>query len=138
MNQKVESLMTKENLVTVQQNISMANAKKLLHQHRIEKLLVVDKNYKCIGLITVKDIEKAQKFLTLQKIKWGDFLLGGSWCWNEQGLDRVQYLVKSGVDVVVIDTAHGHTKNVIDTLKKIKKLSSSSSNCWKCSYIRSS
>ena len=122
MNQKVESLMTKENLVTVQQNISMANAKKLLHQHRIEKLLVVDKNYKCIGLITVKDIEKAQKFPNASKDKMGRLLVGAAvGVGNEQGLDRVEYLVKAGVDVVVIDTAHGHTKNVIDTLKKIKK-----------------
>ena len=61
-------------MVTVQQNISMASAKKLLHQHRIEKLLVVDKNYKCIGLITVKDIEKAQNFQMLPKIKWEGYL----------------------------------------------------------------
>ena len=122
MNQKVESLMTKENLVTVQQNISMANAKKLLHQHRIEKLLVVDKNYKCIGLITVKDIEKAQKFPDASKDKMGRLLVGAAvGVGNEQGLDRAQYLVKAGVDVIVIDTAHGHTKNVIDTLSKIKK-----------------
>ena len=114
--------MTKKNLVTVQQNISMASAKKLLHQHRIEKLLVVDKNYKCIGLITVKDIEKAQKFPNASKDKMGRLLVGAAvGVGNEQGLDRVQYLVKAGVDVVVIDTAHGHTKNVIDTLKKIKK-----------------
>ena len=122
LNQKVESLMTKKNLVTVQQNISMAEAKKLLHQHRIEKLLVVDKNYKCIGLITVKDIEKAQKFPDASKDKMGRLLVGAAvGVGNEQGLERVKCLVKAGVDVVVIDTAHGHTKNVIDTLKKIKK-----------------
>ncbi len=122
LNQKVKSLMTKKNLVTVQQNISMAYAKKLLHQHRIEKLLVVDKNYKCIGLITVKDIEKAQKFPYASKDKMGRLLVGAAvGVGNEQGLERVKSLVKAGVDVVVIDTAHGHTKNVIDTLKKIKK-----------------
>ena len=122
LNQKVESLMTKKNLVTVKQNISMVEAKKLLHQHRIEKLLVVDKNYKCIGLITVKDIEKAQKFPDASKDKMGRLLVGAAvGVGNEQGLERVDCLVKAGVDVVVIDTAHGHTKNVIDTLKKIKK-----------------
>ena len=100
----------------------MVEAKKLLHQHRIEKLLVVDKNYKCIGLITVKDIEKAQKFPDASKDKMGRLLVGAAvGVGNEQGLERVQCLVKAGVDVVVIDTAHGHTKNVIDTLKKIKK-----------------
>ena len=93
LNQKVESLMTKKNLVTVQQNISMANAKKLLHQHRIEKLLVVDKNYKCIGLITVKDIEKAQKFPDASKDKMGRLLVGAAvGVGNEQGLERVQNL----------------------------------------------
>ena len=64
--------MTKDNLVTVNQNISIIEAKKLLHKHRIEKLLVVDKDYRCIGLITVKDIEKAKKVLTQRKIKWED------------------------------------------------------------------
>ena len=114
--------MTKKNLVTVQQNISMAYAKKLLHQHRIEKLLVVDKNYKCIGLITVKDIEKAQKFPDASKDKMGRLLVGAAvGVGNEQGLERVKSLVKAGVDLVVIDTAHGHTKNVLDTLKQIKK-----------------
>ena len=114
--------MTKKNLVTVKQNISMVEAKKLLHQHRIEKLLVVDKNYKCIGLITVKDIEKAQKFPDASKDKMGRLLVGAAvGVGNKQGLERVDCLVKAGVDVVVIDTAHGHTKNVIDTLKKIKK-----------------
>ncbi len=122
LNQKVESLMTKKNLVTVKQNISMVEAKKLLHQHRIEKLLVVDKNYKCIGLITVKDIEKAQKFPDASKDKMGRLLVGAAvGVGNEQGLERVDCLVKAGVDVVVIDTAHGHTKNFIDNLKKIKK-----------------
>jgi len=122
LNQKVESLMTKKNLVTVQQNISMAHAKKLLHQHRIEKLLVVDKNYKCIGLITVKDIEKAQKFPDASKDKMGRLLVGAAvGVGNEQGFERAKCLVKAGVDIVVIDTAHGHTQNVIDTLKKIKK-----------------
>ncbi len=122
LNQKVASLMTKDNLVTVQQNITMAHAKKLLHQHRIEKLLVVDKNYKCIGLITVKDIEKAQKFPNASKDNMGRLLVGAAvGVGKEQGLDRVKKLVKAGVDIIVIDTAHGHTKNVIETLKQIKK-----------------
>ncbi len=122
-NQKVESIMTKENLVTVKQNISMNEAKKLLHKYRIEKLLVVDKNYKCIGLITVKDIEKAQKFPNASKDKMGRLLVGAAiGVGEQQGIERVRSLVKVGVDVVVIDTAHGHSQNVIETLKKIKKI----------------
>ncbi len=120
--QKVSSLMTKENLITVQENISMNNAQKLLHEHRIEKLIVVDNQYKCVGLITVKDIEKAEKFPLASKDKFGRLLVGAAvGVGDKEGLERVELLEKSGVDVIVVDTAHGHSKNVIDILKKIKK-----------------
>ena len=122
LSQPVDSLMTNKNLVTVSENISMMDAQKLLHKHRIEKLLVVDKNYKCVGLITVKDIEKAEKFPLASKDKFGRLIVGGAiGIGNEEGLERAKYLKKAGVDILVIDTAHGHSKNVIDTLKKIKK-----------------
>jgi len=122
LSQPVESLMTKENLVTVTENISMKDAQKLLHKHRIEKLLVVNKNYKCVGLITVKDIEKAEKFPSASKDKLGRLIVGGAiGVGNKEGLERASFLNKAGVDVFVIDTAHGHSQNVIDTLKKIKK-----------------
>ena len=122
LSQPVDSLMTNKNLVTVSENISMMDAQKLLHKHRIEKLLVVDKNYKCVGLITVKDIEKAEKFPLASKDKFGRLIVGGAiGIGNEEGLERAKYLQKAGVDILVIDTAHGHSKNVIDTLKKIKK-----------------
>ena len=115
--------MTNRNLVTVSENISMRDAQKLLHKHRIEKLLVVDKKYKCVGLITVKDIEKAEKFPLASKDKFGRLIVGGAiGIGNEEGLERAKHLQKAGVDILVIDTAHGHSKNVIDTLKKIKKL----------------
>ncbi len=121
-NQKVESLMTKDNLVTVNQNISIIEAKKLLHKHRIEKLLVVDRDYRCIGLITVKDIEKAKKFPNATKDKMGRLLVSGAVGVGPiQGVERAKALVKAGVDIIVIDTAHGHTKNVLETLKEIKK-----------------
>ena len=119
--QKVESLMTKDNLVTVNQNISIIEAKKLLHKHRIEKLLVVDKDYRCIGLITVKDIEKAKKFPNATKDKMGRLLVSGAVGVGPiQGVERAKALVKAGADIIVIDTAHGHTKNVLETLKEIK------------------
>ena len=123
LSQPVESLMTKNNLVTVNENIKMKDAQKLLHQHRIEKLLVVDKNYKCVGLITVKDIEKAEKFPSASKDKFGRLIVGGAiGVGDEEGFARASALDKAGVDVFVIDTAHGHSQNVIDTLiKKLRK-----------------
>ena len=124
LSQPVESLMTKENLVTVAENISMKDAQKLLHKHRIEKLLVVDKNYRCVGLITVKDIEKAEKFPSASKDKLGRLIVGGAiGVGDNEGLQRAEFLNKAGVDVFVIDTAHGHSQNVIDTLKNKKKFS---------------
>jgi len=120
--QKVSTLMTKNNLVTVSEDISMDNAQKLLHEHRIEKLLVVDKNFKCVGLITVKDIEKAAKFPFASKDKMGRLLVGAAVGVGEmEGLERIRTLEKAGVDVVVIDTAHGHSHNVVETLKMSKK-----------------
>ena len=115
--------MTKDNLITVRKNISMENAKKLLHKHRIEKLLVVDRKYRCIGLITVKDIDKAKNFPLATKDSFGRLMVGGAvGVGEEQGIERTRFLKQAGVDIIVIDTAHGHSKNVIDTLKKIKKI----------------
>ena len=123
LDQKVSTLMTKDNLITVKENISMEHAQKLLHEHRIEKLLVVDSKFKCVGLITVKDIEKAEKFPFASKDKFGRLLVGAAvGVGKEQGIGRIKLLEKSGVDVIVIDTAHGHSKNVIETLKQTKKL----------------
>ena len=120
--QKVKTLMTKDNLVTVSANISMQEAERLLHKNRIEKLIVVDKNFSCIGLITVKDIEKARRYPDASKDKMGRLIVGAAvGVGEDQGLERTKFLLNSGVDLVVIDTAHGHSKNVIDTLKMIKK-----------------
>jgi IMP dehydrogenase len=120
--QPVSALMTKDNLITVNENIKTSEAKKLLHLHRIEKLLVVDEDFRCVGLITVKDIEKAEKYPLATKDSFGRLIVAAAIGVGEkEGLDRLSLLIKAEVDIIVIDTAHGHSKDVIDTLKKIKK-----------------
>ncbi len=119
--QKVSALMTKDDLITVRETTSREEAKKLLHKHRIEKLLVVDKAYRCIGLITVKDIEKSQRFPNAAKDSQGRLRVAAAIGAGENGIIRAQHLVDAGVDILVIDTAHGHSKGVIDSVKKIRK-----------------
>lgn len=118
----VEKLMTKENLVTVREGVNRDEAKKLLHQHRIEKLLVVDGEYRCIGLITVKDIEKAKTFPQACKDALGRLRVAAAVGTGSDGLKRATALIEAGVDVIIVDTAHGHSKGVIDTVAAIKKL----------------
>ena len=120
MSQKISELMTSENLVTVKDGISTDDAQKLLHKHRIEKLLVVDDKGKCIGLITVKDIEKSQLHPNASKDKKGRLIVGAAIGVGEEAIHRAEQLVDAGVDVLVIDTAHGHSEKVISTLKEIK------------------
>ncbi len=123
LSQPVSSLMTKENLITVTKNIKRIEAKKLLHEHRIEKLLVVDSKHKCVGLITVKDIEKSEKYPNASKDDYGRLIVGAAiGIGNKEGILRAKELMRSEVDFLVIDTAHGHSLNVIDTLKKIKTI----------------
>ena len=117
---KVSEVMTKENLITVSEGISMEASKKLLHQHRIEKLLVVDKNGRLTGLITIKDIEKIIKYPLACKDQMGRLRVGGAVGVGEDMLPRAQALVKAGVDVLLIDTSHGHSKNVMDAVIKLK------------------
>lgn len=117
--QKVAELMTRE-LVTVKEGISKEEAKKLLHQHRIEKLLVVDDAYRCIGLITVKDIEKAQLFPNAAKDAQGRLRAAAATGTGEDGLKRARALLEVGVDVIVVDTAHGHSQGVIEQVRTIK------------------
>ncbi|MFZ4124632.1 MAG: IMP dehydrogenase [Rickettsiales bacterium] len=116
--QKVAELMT-EKLITVKEGISREDAKKLLHQHRIEKLLVVDDKHRCIGLITVKDIEKAQSHPLAAKDARGRLRVAAAVGTGKDGLARARALVDAEVDVVVVDTAHGHSKGVIDAVKEI-------------------
>lgn len=120
--QPIRELMTKDNLITVTEGVSKEEAKRLLHKHRIEKLLVVDKNYHCIGLITVKDIEKAAHHPNAAKDDMGRLRVGAAVGAGEAGLERAAALAEAGVDVLVVDTAHGHSKGVIDAVRAIKKL----------------
>jgi IMP dehydrogenase len=119
--QSVSELMTRR-LVTTAEGISKEDAKKLLHQHRIEKLLVVDVNYKCVGLITVKDIEKAVKFPLAAKDSRGRLRVAAAVGTGREGVARAEALIAADVDVVVVDTAHGHSKGVIETVQEIKRL----------------
>ncbi|HBN47928.1 MAG TPA: IMP dehydrogenase, partial [Thalassospira sp.] len=118
--QPVSELMTHENLVTVTENVETEEAKKLLHQHRIEKLLVVDEAYRCTGLITVKDIEKAKLHPNACKDESGRLRVAAATGVGESGFERAMALVEAGVDVLVIDTAHGHSAGVIKAVEYIK------------------
>jgi IMP dehydrogenase len=121
-NQPVSELMTHERLVTVRENVARDEAKRLLHQHRIEKLLVVDDAYRCVGLITVKDIEKSQKFPNACKDDAGRLRVAAATGTGEDGVARAEALFDAGVDVLVVDTAHGHSSRVIDAMKRIRRL----------------
>jgi len=118
---KVAELMTKENLVTVREGVGMDEAKKLLHARRIEKLLVVDEDYRCVGLVTVKDIEKAQKYPNACKDERGRLRVAAAVNAGDDGVKRALALIEAECDVVVVDTAHGHSRGVLDTVAAIKR-----------------
>jgi len=118
---KVAELMTKENLVTVREGVGMDEAKKLLHARRIEKLLVVDEDYRCVGLVTVKDIEKAQKYPNACKDERGRLRVAAAVNTGDDGVKRALALIEAECDVVVVDTAHGHSRGVLDTVAAIKR-----------------
>ncbi|HKD46855.1 MAG TPA: IMP dehydrogenase [Rhizomicrobium sp.] len=120
--QKVAELMTTQ-LVTVREGVSPDEAKRLLHQHRIEKILVVDDAYRCVGLITVKDIEKAQKYPHACKDERGRLRVAAATGVGDDGYARAMALIEAECDVIVVDTAHGHSRGVLDTVAKIKKVS---------------
>src|SRR6202041_488648 len=119
--QKVSELMTKERLVTVSENVGQDEAKRLLHQHRIEKLLVVDSDYRCVGLITVKDIEKAVANPNACKDEQGRLRVAAATSVGDAGFSRSERLIEAGVDLVVVDTAHGHSRRVLDTVPRINR-----------------
>jgi IMP dehydrogenase len=121
--QRVAELMTKDKLVTVREGVSQEEAKRLLHQHRIEKLLVVDDQYRCVGLITVKDIEKAVANPDACKDEQGRLRVAAATTVGDKGFARTEALVDAGVDLVVVDTAHGHSRYVLEAVTRIKKLS---------------
>ena len=121
--QPVAELMTRDSLITVRENVAREDAKRLLHQHRIEKLLVVDEVYRCVGLITVKDIEKAQRFPTACKDEHGRLRVAAATGTRSEGIERAEALFAAGLDVLVVDTAHGHSDRVLRTLGEVRRLS---------------
>ena len=117
----VSEVMTKENLVTVKLGVDLDTAKELLHQHRIEKLLVVDDRFELKGLITVKDIEKKIQYPNACKDERGRLRVGAAVGVSADWEERVEGLVRAGVDLVAVDTAHGHSKNVLDVIGQIRR-----------------
>jgi inosine-5''-monophosphate dehydrogenase len=123
--QKIYELMTKDNLVTVKEGVEQGEAKRLLHSHRIEKLLVVDGEGLCVGLITVKDIEKSQLNPNASKDAQGRLRAAAAISVGDDGYERAERLIDAGIDLIVIDTAHGHSQRVIDAVGRVKKMSNS-------------
>ncbi len=120
---KVYELMTRENLVTVTADVDPQAARRLLHRHRIEKLLVVDDAFRCIGLITVKDMDKAESHPLANKDELGRLRVAAATGVGEDGQTRAAALVEAGVDVIVVDTAHGHSSGVLVAVERIKRMS---------------
>ena len=121
--QPVAELMTHENLATVSTGVTQDEARRLLHQRRIEKLLVVDENYACVGLVTVKDIEKAVTYPNATKDATGRLCVAAATTVGDKGYERTEALIDAEVDLIVIDTAHGHNVDVSRAVERVKKLS---------------
>lgn len=121
--QPVSELMTRDNLVTVRDHVSAEEAKRLLHKHRIERLVVVDDEFRCVGLITVKDMEKADLYPDACKDEQGRLRIAGATSVGDEGFERAEALIDAGADLVVVDTAHGHSRRVLETVERIKKAS---------------
>ena len=121
LDRKVSEVMTKDKLVTVKPGVDLDEAKEILHQHRIEKLLVVDEKYELRGLITVKDIEKKIQYPNACKDDRGRLRVGAAVGVGPDWEERVENLVRAGVDLIAVDTAHGHSKNVIDIVGQIRR-----------------
>lgn len=121
--QQIRELMTSRGLITVQEGVNQEEAKRLLHKHRIEKLLVVDEDRHCVGLITVKDIEKAKQYPDACKDEHGRLRVAAATGVGEDGIRRAEALLDAGCDVIVIDTAHGHSQGVLQSVEGVKRLS---------------
>ncbi|MEK7736104.1 MAG: IMP dehydrogenase, partial [Nitrospirota bacterium] len=121
LSKKVSDVMTRKKLITASVGTDLERAKAILHKYKIEKLPIVDKDFNLKGLITIKDIEKRRKYPHACKDKLGRLRVGGAIGVGEDAIFRASLLVKAGADVIAIDTAHGHTKSVIEVLKKVKK-----------------
>jgi len=124
-NQPVSELMTHDHLVTVAPGVGQEEAKRLLHARRIEKLLVVDGDYRCVGLVTVKDIEKAVTYPNATKDAAGRLRVAAATTTGAEGLARAEALIAAECDLIVVDTAHGHSSRVSETVRAIKRLSNS-------------
>ena len=129
MDQPVSEFMTKDSLITVREGVSREEARRLFHQHRIEKLVVVDDEYRCIGLMTVKDMEKSLSYPNACKDECGRLRVGAAVGVGTDGLTRAEALLHAGADVVVVDTAHGHAQRVIQAVRDIKAL------CKNCAQV---
>jgi IMP dehydrogenase len=123
--QPVRELMTHENLATVRTGVTQEEARRQLHQRRIEKLLVVDDSFHCVGLITVKDIEKAVTYPKATKDASGRLRVAAATTVGDKGIERTEALIDAECDLIVVDTAHGHSKMVAESVARIRKLSSS-------------
>lgn len=123
MSASVASMMTRENLVTVKPGVDQTEARRLLHKHRIERLLVIDEEGHCVGLMTVKDMEKAQAHPNAAKDEQGRLRVAAATTVGDAGFERAQALIDAGVDVLVIDTAHGMSASVIEQVRRIKAAS---------------
>jgi len=124
-NQPVSELMTHENLATVKAGVDQSEAQRLLHQRRIEKLLVVDDDFRCVGLITVKDIEKAVNYPDATKDAGGRLRVAAATTVGDAGYARTEALIDAECDLIVLDTAHGHSKMVAQAVERIRKISNS-------------
>ena len=116
----ISEVMTKENLITVPVGTTLDEARALLHEHRVEKLLVVDDDYQLKGLITVKDIQKAMKYPNSAKDDLGRLLVGAAIGTGDESIERAKRLIDSKVDVIVVDTAHGHSRGVLETVERLR------------------
>lgn len=121
--QKISELMTRDNLVTAHAGISKEEAKRLFHRHRIEKLIVVDEDFRCIGLITVKDMEKAVAYPDAAKDESGRLRVAAATTVGDAGFARSEALIDAECDLIVLDTAHGHSRRVVEAVERIKRLS---------------
>jgi IMP dehydrogenase len=121
--QPVRELMTHERLITISETAGKDEARRLFHQHRIEKLLIVDELYRCIGLMTVKDIEKARLNPSANKDDRGRLRVAAATSTGPDGFERAERLIDAGVDVIIVDTAHGHSSRVLAQVTKVKRLS---------------
>ncbi len=122
MSQPIKEIMTKSNLITAEEGIKQKKALEILHNNKVEKLIVIDKTKKCVGLITVTDIEKSHKFPLATKDNIGRLRVAAAIGVGADGLERAESIYNAGADAIVLDTAHAHSKRVIDTIKDLKKM----------------